>query len=303
MTDFAKDIESHSFQNVDAEGIASVDDMFTHLNISQIKLLNSEYQQKIQQTKADLHSLVGSKYRDLIKIAEDIDHMYAVSRSSDTKISNLSYEQSKFVSFYDDNFGKFDSQLRNQQAQQARSNSRGTIVRNIINKKLAKLDHKITTDRTKSPLFHTSNFMYYAKVFYTIEQTFPDILENNSSIHDEFYKLKKNLSNYLEYEIASYNFVDSVIHSANRDRFIWSQRLKLEELVTNNVSLLLQDDYGLLDDEDTLDEDDNEEDVDFCLDKFEIDEVVNSKIESYDRNTLPINNYLLTYTILNKNNS
>lgn len=299
MTDFAKDIQSHSFQNVDADGISNVDDMFTHLNISQIKLLSAEYQEKIQQTKSDLHTLVGSKYRDLIKIAEDIDDMYAISRRSDTKISNLSYEQANFVSFYDDNFGKFDTQLRQQQAQQARSNSRGTIVRNIINKKLAKLDHKITQDRTKSPLIHTSNFMYYAKVFYTIEQTFPDILENNSSIHDEFYSLKKNLNDYLEYEMACYNVTDSVIHSTNRDRFRHGQRLTLDQLVVANVKLLLQDDYNLIDD-DILDDDDNEDD-EFCLDKFEVDELVNAKIESYDRNTLPINNYLLAYTILNKN--
>ncbi|EGW35172.1 uncharacterized protein SPAPADRAFT_131499, partial [Spathaspora passalidarum NRRL Y-27907] len=267
-----------------SEDVASIDEMFIRLPIAQIKQLSHEYNVKIAQTKEDLHTLVGNKYRDLIKIAEDIDSMYSISQASDVQISNLSYKPAKFVSFTHDNYSKFDSMIRKDSAQEARLNSRAIVVRNIINKKLAKLDYKIRSGG--SPLIHTSNFIYYAKVYYTIEKSFGDVLENNKSINSQFTTMKDKFKSYLESELSCYNLTDSIVRSTNNDKFRFSQRLTLKELTTN----VLQDDY--------IDEELEEEELEEDEDKFENYELVNSKIESYDLHTLPINNYLISLTIL-----
>ncbi|RLV92559.1 hypothetical protein JA1_003073 [Spathaspora sp. JA1] len=258
-----------------------IDSMFVKLPITQIKHISREYHDKIQQTKQDLHKLVGDKYRDLIKIAEDIDSMYETSDVTHQQITNLSYETSKFTSF--DNCCKFDTLIRGNAAYLSRLNSRAIIVRNILNKKLTKLDNKIC--QGQMPLVHTSNFIYYAKVFYTIEQTFGDVLQGNKSIYGQFVDMKSNLIRYLESELAWYNLSDSIVHSNNNDKFKLNQRLTLKDVTSSTEE-----------EEDTVDDID-EEDLEH-LDKFENYEFVNSKIESYDTHVLPIVNYLLSLTIL-----
>ncbi|EMG45582.1 hypothetical protein G210_4234 [Candida maltosa Xu316] len=290
MTDTSRR-QSHSLLiEDDGETYSNVDEVFTKLNVSQIQQLTKKYKGVIESTKVDLHNLVGSKYRDLIKIAENIDDMYSNCNEVDSKIQQLSYNPTKFVSVYHDNFGKFDSYLRQQKSCKARKESRSIILRNVINKKLNKLNSKIKSGN--SPLVHTSNFIYYAKVYYTIENTFKDIIDKDESISQQFYLLKQNLKTYLESEMSRYNLPESIVHT--NDKFKTNQRMNVNDLVMKNSQILLQDDLDI-EYEDESDELDQTDEIDNA---FEVDESVNSKLESYDRNTSVISNYLISYAIL-----
>ena len=288
---------SISTQEDDTNLYSDVDEIFTKLDISQIHQLNKKYRNIIDDTKSNLHDLVGSKYRDLIKIAEDIGDIYQHSSDIDLKVQQLSYKPTKFISIYLDNYGKFDSYMRKQNALQSQKDSRSIIVRNVINKKLRKLDQKIKLG--KSPLVHTSNFIYYAKVYHTIEKAFLDIIEKDNNINEKYYELKRNFKNYLEYEISAYNLPESILHA--NDKFKFNQRLNSKELIMNNPQVLLQDDLDLEFEEEDIEAEEEQDDTDEARNSenaFEVDEIVNSKLESYDRNTLALTNYLISYTIL-----
>ena len=68
----------------------------------------------------------------------------------------------------------------------------------------------------------------------------------------------------------------------------------------NNPQVLLQDDLDLEFEEEDIEAEEEQDDTDEARNSenaFEVDEV-NSKLESYDRNTLALTNYLISYTIL-----
>ncbi|RCK56214.1 hypothetical protein Cantr_05778 [Candida viswanathii] len=257
MADTSRRTSQVSLSDEELGSFTNVDEIFVKHNISQIQQLTKKYKSVIDSTKTDLHNLVGGKYRDLIKIAEDIDDMYQTSNDIDSRIQQLSYKPTKFVSIYLDSYGKFDSYSRKQNALATKKQTRSIIVRNVINKKLNKLDQKIRLGM--SPLIHTSNFIYYAKVYYTIETLFKDIIQKDESIRLYFYQLKNNLNDYLEKELSCYNLPESIVHT--NDKFKPSQRLNKNDLVMNNAQILLQDDFDIDYDVDEEEMDDGNDDM------------------------------------------
>ncbi|KAF6062942.1 Vps51/Vps67 family protein [Candida albicans] len=242
---------SISTQEDDTNLYSDVDEIFTKLDISQIHQLNKKYRNIIDDTKSNLHDLVGSKYRDLIKIAEDIGDIYQHSSDIDLKVQQLSYKPTKFISIYSDNYGKFDSYMRKQNALQSQKDS-----------------------------LHTSNFIYYAKVYHTIEKAFSDIIEKDNNINEKYYELKRNFKNYLEYEISAYNLPESILHA--NDKFKFNQRLNSKELIMNNPQVLLQDDLDLEFEEEDIEAEEEQDDTDEARNSenaFEVDEssILNSK--------------------------
>jgi len=279
------------------EGIgesSSVDDLFTKLSIPEIQKISREYKQHVDRAKNDLHTLVGTKYRDLIKIAEDIDYMYTLGIETDQKLAELSYKPSKFVSFTNNTTAKFDTSIRMKNAADARTTSKLTILRNIINNKLVKLDLKMTslstTRSNASPVTHTSNLIYYAKVYFTVEMFFKDILQDNKHIMAQFQQSKQNFIAYIESQLASYNVLNSSYSSKN-DRFRPSQDIKYDDLVNQQILI----------DGDSYDEEYDEEYEEDDYDDFENEETVHSSFEA-NRNVEPLLNYLISYIIINSTN-
>ncbi|KAK6456781.1 uncharacterized protein RJT20DRAFT_126833 [Scheffersomyces xylosifermentans] len=285
----------------DGDGIvaySTVDEMFTQLSVPQIQKLNREYKTKIEQTKADLHTLVGSKYRDLIKIAEDIDEMYKVTSSADSKLAELSYKKSRFIPFTNtNNHAKFNTLSRIKVAKDVKKNARLTIVRDIVNNRLQKLDLKMATNESGSPLVHTSNLIYYAKVYYTVETLFPDLLQENVHLRLKFLQFKNNFIEYLETELSSYSLFDNAVYGSTNDRVKSNQRLVLKELV-NTRPMALNEDIEILDD--AYQEENYEANDETAVDGFENEEYIQSKKESYSKVLPPIINYLIAYTIVNR---
>ncbi|KAK6460645.1 hypothetical protein DFJ63DRAFT_290374 [Scheffersomyces coipomensis] len=298
---------SNSYEGLNSEingfegsGFSSVDDIFQKLTIPDIQKLNKDHKLKIESSKHDLHTLVGSKYRDLIKIAEDIDEMHKISYGTDGRISDLSYKPSKFLKLSTtNNFSKFDSLIRAKESSEVRKKNKITILRALIYNKLEKLDLKIATNKSSSPLIHSSNYIYYSKLYYTIETIFGDILQQNVHIRSKFNSLKFNFIKYLESELGHYNALEQSIYGSSSDKITPQQRLFFTDLI-NTHTILLDDDYTIFDQ--MLQDDTFEDDTEDGGDEFENEEAEFSKLDSFNKNSVPIINFLLAYTIVNRNN-
>ncbi|KAI5969937.1 hypothetical protein CANMA_000977 [Candida margitis] len=273
----------------------NVDEMFAKLSIPEIQRLSSQYNSIIATTKDELHSLVSDKYRDLIKIAEDIGDLRSKSLTIEENLQEISYKPSTFVSPYTDSYANFDSILRHQNAAKAQHNSRSVIVRNIIQKRLAKLVNKISCEG-RSPIHHTSNFIPFVKELYTIETVFNDVLQEKKDLQQQMHNIKHHLLEYFKHEIAVYNFPLTSFNS--NDRFSLRQRF-LEKDFTTDPNLKFAEDVSFIDDDDFDEFQDGDDDLDETQEKYErFDKLDTFKNTNYNRNVSALCNYLVCYTIL-----
>lgn len=277
----------------------SIDDIFTHLTIQQIQKLNKDYKQNVTNAKEDLHGLVGNKYRDLIKIAEDISNMYEVTSEVDQKLSDLSYGQSRFVSFNTLNsFSKYSSTIRRKEASEARRNEKLTILKNIINNQLVSFEIRLLSSHRRPPLTNTSNYIYYAKCFYTLECIFGDTLKTDKHLANKLEAFKASFVSYLEAELSSYNAFSLTSYSNDAGKHKPSQNLIWEDIISSANSYLVSDDLDDLNEDEDEEEDVRLHDTDYNEDSDPEDALH----EAYNKGSLPIVNYLIAYIILNHNN-
>lgn len=272
---------------------ASADEIFIHLSVPQVQKLNNEYKQNVTQAKQDLHNLVGKKYRDLIRIAEDINSMHLETGEVDSRLSDLSYGRSKFVNFHDANpYSKFESTLRRKKAEIARSESKLTILKYLINMTLLSFDMRLISAKSTPPFKHTSRYIHLAKVYYTIEEVFQDTFEAHPAAREKFDQFKTNFSMFLENELASYSANNNSIYSNDADIYKPANTLQYSDLLlTAKGSTFLEDGnvdiYGEEETDDlNLMEDDDSDDREWEF------------LESYKTNSSPLVNFLISYILL-----
>lgn len=280
----------------------SIDDIFTHLTIQQVQKLNKDYKQNVTNAKNDLHGLVGNKYRDLIKIAEDISNMYVVTSEVDQKLSDLSYGQSKFVSFNTLNsFSRYSSTIRRKEASEARRNEKLTILKNIINNQLVSFEIRLLSSHRRPPLKNTSNYIYYAKCFYTLECIFGDSLKTDKHLANKLATFKASFVSYLEAELSSYNAFSLTSYSNDAGKYKQSQNLTWEDVISSSNNYLVSDDLDDLNEDE--DEDDEEEDLRLHdTDHNDDSDPKETLHEIYNKRSSPIVNYLIAYIILSHKN-
>ncbi|KAI5958050.1 hypothetical protein KGF57_002858 [Candida theae] len=291
MTDTSNGTElSDQFQSTSD----NVDEMFDKLSVSEIQRLSSQYSTIIATTKSELHNLVSEKYRDLIKIAEDIGDLKSISSTIEESLHGISYKPSTFVSPYKDKYVKFDSILRDQNAARARESSRSVIVRSIIQKRLAKLANK-TTPGGSSPLLHTSNFIPFVKELYTIETVFKDVLSEKRDLQLQMHYIKQQLIDYFEYEISVYNSPISPFSSNDKfnPRLRFLERDFTTEKFVDDISFL-EDDF------DQFQGDDNDDNDKVQEKREQFDKLDTFKNTNYYRNVSPMCIYLVCYTVIAK---
>lgn len=283
--------------NSDVNNDTSIDDIFTHLTIQQVQKLNKEYKQNVTNAKNDLHGLVGNKYRDLIKIAEDISNMYVVTSEVDQKLSDLSYGSSRFVSFNTLNsFSKYNSSIRKKEASDARRNEKLTILKNIINNQLMSFEIRLLSWHRRPPLKDTSNYIYYAKCYYTLENIFKDTLKTDMHLADKLAAFKASFISFLEAELSSYNAFSLTSYSNDAGKYKPSQNLIWEDIISSSNEYLVDDNLDDLSDED-------EEGISFQDTDYNEDSDTEENLhETYNKSSSPIINYLTAYIILNQNN-
>lgn len=254
----------------------SVDEIFSEYSINQIKLLSDKYKTKADSAKSNLHNLVGLKYRDLIRISESIQDMYDLGIVVDQDLSNLSYKPSKFINFNSNSFSKYNTLIRKNQVIEVQKNSKKPILTNLIINKLISIDSKL------SLTIHTHEFLKFAKIYFTIENKFDDILNTNSHLKSTYDNLKHNFNQFLITNLSNHNILNTQPNDSKRI----------------NQSLTLQDFYKSAHDFDIFDD----EEIVITENGYDQDYFYSpsASSSSYYSSTYPIINYLLSYMILNK---
>lgn len=270
----------------DAE-LTTIEETFSKYSIPQIQQLTKKYKSKADTAKLELYDLVGSKYRDLIKIAEDIGDMYANSREINSKLSDLSYSPSRFVPFDSNPYTSYSTQKRIEDAQRVREKEKITILNILINDEL--LHFQMRLESSPIPFTHTSFILHYAKLFCTIEHLFADILEDKEILLSKrFFSVKNAFLSYLEREIAMYNPLSNSLYSTQNDALRNTDLLQIEDIVnTHEISIDKVNSY--LDDGDIYIEELPESDVFFG--------------KEYNRTLNPFVHFLSSYLILNYSNN
>ncbi|RKP30567.1 hypothetical protein METBISCDRAFT_27301 [Metschnikowia bicuspidata] len=179
----------------------SVDELFEQHLVRLIQTLFVDYKAQVQQAKEGLHKLVGEKYRDLIRIAEDVNQMSLESSQIDIRLTDLSYRHSNHVQFGSCPTSNFDAKFRASNAKHARESLQTTILNNIINNKLIGFDLKLKTNAVPS----TAALVHLAKLYHTVSTAFETTLCWHPHIALNFEKLRFNFVTFLEEKMACYS--------------------------------------------------------------------------------------------------
>ncbi|CAH2351882.1 hypothetical protein CLIB1423_05S00518 [[Candida] railenensis] len=275
------------------------DDIFRHLTIKQIQALGREYSDNIAVAKKDIHTLVGSKYRDLIEIAEDIDKMHGQTVTIDQKIADLSYQNSTFVSFSGNDYAyaKFDSLVRKNEASEVRKNASSTILKNLVNTSLISFNLKLSGVN----LVHSASCIHYAKFYYSIEETFKHELEPDYELKKTLAVLKNNFNSYLENHLSSYVSGEKQLTTSS----IFSRNKVNSSMNRDKSTQGVEDDdeYNNSDFEESYTDDFEEgEETGELLKDGEYTGDDDSNVNYNFRTGTSIENYLFAYIILNSNN-
>lgn len=275
------------------------DDIFRHLTIKQIQALGREYSDNIAVAKKDIHTLVGSKYRDLIEIAEDIDKMHGQTVTIDQKIADLSYQNSTFVSFSGNDYAyaKFDSLVRKREASEVRKNASSTILKNLVNTSLISFNLKLSGVN----LVHSATCIHYAKFYYSIEETFKHELEPDYELKKTLAVLKNNFNSYLENHLSSYVSGEKQLTSSS----IFSRNKVHSSIIRDKSMEGVEDDdeYINSDYEESFSDDFEEgEETGELLKDGEYNVDADSHVNYNFKTGTSIENYLFAYIILNRNN-
>lgn len=254
----------------------TVDELFqTHL-VRLIQRIYSEYTSQVSKAKRDLHTLVGEKYRDLIRIAEDVDKMCGESLSVDARLSDLSYRRSTHVQFGSSAASRFASKSRSIQAEQARNLLQTTILNNIINNKIIGFDLKLKTNSVPS----TAALVHFAKLYHTVSSVFQQTFDSHPHILANYTRLRANFIAFLEKRLASSSFDSD-------DGDLASAKL----LLRPSASWVELDALDLFDE--SFDEEDYEESSDW--------DSLGQQSSGYAVQSLPIVNILVAYIIVTSN--
>lgn len=178
----------------------TVDEIFQRHLVRQIQKLYSEYLDQVGQAKHDLHTLVGAKYRDLIRIAEEVDQMSLQSSQIDSSLTDLSYRRSNHVQFGNCASSRFDANVRLAKAKQARSLLQTTILNNVINNQIIGYDLKLRSNAVTS----TAALVHLAKLYHTVSSAFLTTLNSNPDMLKNFSTLRANFVTHLELKISQY---------------------------------------------------------------------------------------------------
>lgn len=256
----------------------SVDELFQQHLVRVIQKLYAEYLAQVGQAKHDLHALVGAKYRDLIRIAEEVDQMNLQSSQIDSSLADLSYRRSNYAQFGSSASSKFDAKVRLAKAQQARKLLQTTILNNVINNQIIGYDLKLRSNAVPS----TAALVHLAKLYHTVSSAFRTTLDANPHMLKNFLRLRANFVNYLEEKISQYSSNVSISDLSSPHLILKQANSWVECQSLDFADAFDEDDLEELDDWDTLG--------------------LNSLGTGFVPQSLPISNLIVGYLIVNCDN-
>lgn len=106
--------------------------LFERYPIATLEEIKDDLVQNISTKRLELRQLVGGKYRDLLKVADDIISMNKMTSSLNTRISDLTFKSSTYDDKTLKNLCAFDDHARKIQRNNVQGRNRAIVFRNII---------------------------------------------------------------------------------------------------------------------------------------------------------------------------
>ncbi|GMG39394.1 unnamed protein product [Ambrosiozyma monospora] len=220
------------------------------LNQLKFRLFN-----EVNSKKSELRSLVGNKYRDLLKVADDIIEMNELTKVEDSKLAGLTFKKSNYASKSLPNFNRFQFDTLNQKVEKVKKTNRLTILRNLVHeldwtylrfkKSLSDVGASNVDDDIDINDSIANEFIQLSKSIYLIGHHFADDIEKEEftkwkfgSIKDSFLgDIKEQLITLLddnEYEFALNLVTSYVIVTAKLpiEALYWYLNIRLEYFKT-----------------------------------------------------------------------
>lgn len=94
---------------IDIESIVSSSQMFADHSVQELLRLNQRIDRDIQGKKQELRNLVGSKYRDLLSVADNVISMNELVQLEDSNLTKLIFQSSNYNNKYLTYLNKFHS--------------------------------------------------------------------------------------------------------------------------------------------------------------------------------------------------
>lgn len=268
----------------DLHGSYSVEELFQKYSIANIQTLNSQYKTDAENAKSDLQKLVSDKYRDLISITDQINDTYEAARQFNSHLAEFSFKSANFVKFSSPEFCSFQKRLNSTTVSEITQTETVRIVNDVIYEKLLYLETLLHKNNYKTSAFlHTSNYIYFAKLYFVLQTNYHKEIKSNKLTDDIFQKLKNNFLKFLTYQISTYSLSNRLFTESDRSSFL--QTFDLDQVISQNplVSMEMNDEYEVLSES---------KDSDTLLElNFELP-------EKYDQDTSSIINYLVCFTLL-----
>ncbi|EGV60427.1 hypothetical protein PSN45_001811 [Yamadazyma tenuis] len=266
----------------------SVEELFQKFSIKDIQGVNQRYKQDALTAKHQLQNLVSEKYRDLISISDGIDEK---CQRLELSLSNFAFKPANFVKFNSDSYSKLSYSMISEEHQQLKTAQKLTVLNDMIYDVLLGFDLKLQKRKFhQSPVVHTSKLIYYSKVYFTLESNFKNEIKSNSLLNSCFHSMKQNFNDFLKEQISCFN-KSSNSFIQDSDKFEANQSFDINNIFSK-TSLNLMDENEEFELDESVGES-NDNPVDY----------VGELTETYDSNTLPIINYLVSYIILNTEGS
>lgn len=106
--------------------------LFERYPVATLEGIKDDLVQNISTKRLELRQLVGGKYRDLLKVADDIISMNKMTSSLNTRISDLTFKSSTYDDKTLKNLCAFDDHARKIQRNNVQGRNRAIVFRNII---------------------------------------------------------------------------------------------------------------------------------------------------------------------------
>lgn len=262
----------------------SVEELFQKYSIATIQTLNNQYKADAEKAKNDLQQLVSGKYRDLISITDQINDTYECSKAFNLHLADFSFKSAKFVKFSSPEFASFQKRLDFSTISDLRQTETTRVINDVIFEKLLYLDTLLKKTYYKtSALLHTSNYIYFAKLYYILQTKYLSDIKNSKLTEDIFEKSKNAFLQFLTHQIAVYGLSNKLFNDTDISSSF--QSFDLSQVVSSNplIYLEIDDDFEVRNES---------KDIGNAL------ELHLDLPERYDQNTSPIVNYLICYILL-----
>lgn len=242
----------------------SADELLAKYSIPQLEGVKSRLGSDVAAKRAALRSLVGSKYRDLLQVADDIVSMDQLVRTENETLVDLAFSKSDYNTKRLQNLAKFKSGLGQRSIGEARDRNRIKVFRNLVHSCIYDYYHlgdeedEVNDDYEYSKDSISTKFVRLAKQLYLVRKLFHDELEDPDrqgafsiikfkSIVDEFEaKIQDKLTRLAvgyEYEFALNLMTAYVIVTRKKplDALKWFLEIRRRQLNTMDPTTAFKD--------------------------------------------------------------